>query len=376
MKSFKLKSFKSFSKNKDVLVLDLGSHSVKVIIGKYEKSKVIVSNAFTVPIPLDCYRDGKIVNMLEVKEVLKKALEENHVKTKATICTIESSFVITREILLPVVQEEELKEMIQYEVGQYLPIELDKYVIQHKMMEEVTEENISKYRILVVALPVEIAWSHFELLEFLDLSPVALDLHANAICKIFNADAAINDTETIESKTIAVIDLGYSHINVIIIENGIYKFNRMIDLGAGDMDTVIANYLNLDLKEVEEQKLALKSVFAGMEEAAVSNEPISLEKSSALEMTLDVIKSTLDNWIDEINRVFKYYTSRSAGNRIDGIFIYGGNTGFKGLDQYMTHTFGIPTAKVNGIKNVEMLHQPTVDDLPIYLNAIAALIRK
>ncbi|AKL95278.1 type IV pilus assembly protein PilM [Clostridium aceticum] len=371
-----MKRFKSFGKNKEVLALDIGSHSVKAVVGKYEKNKIIIYNAFTIPIPFECYDDGKIINMLELKEALKKALEENQIKTKETICTIESTFVITRELLLPVVQEEELKEMVHYEVEQYLPIELDKYVIQHKIIEELTEENVNKYRILVAALPIEIAWDHFELLEFLDLSPVALDLHSNAICKLLDADIMINNTETIENKTIALIDLGHSHINVMIIENGVYKFNRLMDLGSGSMDMIIANYLNIDLDEVQKQKAAIKNISAGMEEAAVSNEPVPLEKSIATDTVLDVVKSSLDNWVDEINRVFKYYTSRSAGNRINSIFIYGGNTGFKGLDQYMTKVFGITTVKVKEISSIEVLDQSTADALSMYLNAIASLIRK
>ncbi|SNR86503.1 type IV pilus assembly protein PilM [Anaerovirgula multivorans] len=372
-----MKSFKSFCKNKEILVLDIGSHSVKAVVGKYDKNKVSVHNAFCVSIPQDCYADGKIINLLEVKEALKKALEINKVKAKSTISSIESTCIITREILLPAVKEEDLKGMIYYEVGQYLPIELDKYVIQHKIIEEFMEENVKKYSILVAALPREIAFSHFELLEFLDLSPVALELHSNAITKLLDVNAVINDIEAIRDKSIAVIDLGHKHINVIIIENGVYRFSRIINLGAGDMDMIIANYLNIDLKEVEIQKYAMKNLTSSLEEVVVSNEGISLNKSElSFDIFHDVIKSNLDNWIDEINRIFKYYTSRSSRNKIDSIFIYGGSTALNAIDQYMTDAFNIPTFRIDRINHVEFLENSTMDDLSIYLNAISSLIRK
>lgn len=374
-----MRNFKLFSNNsnKETLVLDMGSHSIKAVVGKYENNKISIVNTFTIPILADTYIDGKINDMLEVKERIKKALQENNVKTKATICTIENSFVISREIVLPAIQKEDLKEMIYYEIGQYVPIELGKYVVQYKILEEFMEGDIDKIRILVAALPEEIALSHFELLEFLDLSPIALDLHSNGICKLLTSGFVINNMDNFPTKTIAVLDLGHNHINVIIIENGIYRFSRIIDLGAKNIDMIIANYLDINLEDIEKYKYAMKDVLLSKDEIAISNEIMGYEVQSLIpNIILDALRSNVENWIEEISHVFKYYTSRSATNNIDTILIYGGTAAFNGLEEYMTNSFNIPTFRVEDISNVEFLNSSAVNELITYLNAIASLIRR
>lgn len=72
-----MRNFKLFSNNsnKETLVLDMGSHSIKAVVGKYENNKISIVNTFTIPILADTYIDGKINDMLEVKERIKKALQ-------------------------------------------------------------------------------------------------------------------------------------------------------------------------------------------------------------------------------------------------------------------------------------------------------------
>ena len=371
--------FKSFlsNRNKNILVLDMGSYNTKGIIGKYENNKIIVKDTFIIPTLAGTYIDGKINDLLEVKERLKKGLEENNIKTKPTICTIESSFVISREIILPAIDKADLGNIINYEIGQYMPIELEKYVLQYQIVEEIIEEDIQKYRILVAALPKEIALSHFELLEFLDLSPLALDLHSNGISKLLSSKFAINNMKNFHEETIAVIDIGHNHINVVILENEVYRFSRMIDLGARNIDMVIANYLNIDLADIADYKYTMQDILLDRDEVAVSDDMEEHEIQSPMnDIIIDVLKSNIENWIEEINHVFKYYTSRRPTNRIDGILIYGGITALNGLDLHIANYFNIPTFRVNEISNIEFSNPSIKNDLGNYLNSIAALIRR
>jgi len=371
-----IKSFLG-NKNKNTLVLDMGSYNIKGVIGKYENNKIIVKDTFIIPILADTYIDGKINDLLEVKERLKEGLEKNNIKTKHTICTIESSFVISREIILPAIDKMDLGNMINYEIGQYMPIELEKYVLQYQILEKIIEEDIQKYRILVAALPKEIALSHFELLEFLDLSPLALDLHSNSICKLLSSGFTINNMKNFHEETIAVIDIGHNHINVVIVENGIYRFSRMIDLGARNIDMVIANYLSIDSEDIADYKYAMQDILLDRDEVAVSDDMEEHEIQSPMnDIIIDVLKSNIENWIEEINHVFKYYTSRRPTNRIDGILIYGGITALNGLDLHIANYFNIPTFRVNEISNIEFSNPSIKNDLGNYLNSIAALIRR
>lgn len=375
-----LKIFKSLSKCKELLVLDIGSHSIKVVVGKYEKNKIFIYNAFRIPIPSTWYIDGKIINTLEIKEVLKTALNDYDIKTKFVVCTIESTFTITREIIVPAVKKEELNEMIRYEIEEYMPIELDKYVIQHRIIQELVEDKVKKYKILVAALPTEIVLGCFELINLLDLNPVALDLHFNGICKLLDSDVIINSMDDIKTKTIAIVDLGHTQINVIIAENGIYKFSRIIDMGVEESDVSIANYLNIDFINSDLNDYIVSSILNTKDKAAASSELQSLKKGKNIffnsEEFFNAIKPNIENRINEINKVFKYYTNRSSNNRIHAILIHGEVTTINGLDKHMTEAFNIPTYKIDKMSNLELKNNDLMMDLALYLNGIGSLIRR
>ena len=355
--------------NKKILVIDIGSHSTKGIVGKYENNKISILNNFKISTPPNIYMDGKINDLLEIKECLKRALQENEINIKSTICTIESSFVISREITLPLINKSDLEDMIYFEIAQYMPIELEKYVIQYKFLENFIEDEIEKIRILAVALPREIASDIFELLEFLDLTPIALDLHSNGINKLINSSFHINNMNN--KDTIAILDLGHSHINVIIVEEGIYKFSRIIDLNEIDLNIISSNHLGLGLDNLQNISSVLNEIASAndLEDKSIYN--------NLSEINIHNIKFNIDTWIEQINHVFKYYTSRNPTNVINNIFIYGGRANIKGLEEYMSNAFNIPTFKIKNIDNIDFINsQINEKDIVDYVNAIAALIRK
>ncbi len=347
-----MKALIPFSFNKEILAIDFGSHSIKIVVGRQEKEKVIVSKTVTLPIAHEYYADGRILDAKGLEHVLGNALKEQKIKAKSVVCTLESNFVITREIVLPAVGKEDLHEMVQYEIGEFLPIELNKYVIQHKIIDEFVEEGVSKYRLLVAALPAEIAFSFYELMESLDLTPVALDLHGNSISKLLSRQAVINETEALVDKTIAVLDIGHSHINVVIIENGSYKFSRIVNAGAGN---------------IPEQSVDQGEREYSLNEVAATNE-------AALGGMTEVIRANVDYWVEEINRVFRYYTSRSSEHRINRVFIYGGGSRYNRLEAYMSQELQILTTKINHINHLQLSDHS--EGMSLFLNAIGALVRE
>ena len=173
---------------------------------------------------------------------------KSKVKVKSVMCTIESTAIIYRELFLPISKPKVLNQMLKIEVQQNLPIELEQYIIQGRILEKIQEESTFKYRVLVAAVPKNIVKSYIQLLELLNLKPIAIDLHSNGISKLVKNSNTINDQVMIQNKTIAIIDIGYSMMNVVILENGIFRFNRLLPIGSQEIDVNIANSFNLTLE--------------------------------------------------------------------------------------------------------------------------------
>lgn len=328
------------AKKKDIkcLSIDIGTKYVKCVTGQRINNKLKIDKTFKIKLPDDIYENGHIKNTDEMKSILQKALSDNGVKIKQVICTIESSYAIKREIIVPAVEGEDLSEMVSYEIGQYLPIDINSYVLQYKIAREFEEDNVKKYELFVVALAKDIVGTIYNTLVDIGLEPYALDIHSNAVDKLSSEYNLINGADDKES-TIAFIDIGYQNINVIIIEKGIYRFNRLIKNGTMDFEISDSNID--EIKSIDE-----------------------IADNTAI----------LENWISEIDKVFKYYTSRSVDNIIDKIYIYGGISVMKGLDTYISERLNIPVEKVKSIQDVDLISYDE-DTLSDYLNAISAVIR-
>ena len=327
------------SKKKDVkcLSIDIGSSYIKFAVGQKMGRRLKVDKTFKARLPAGVYENGHMHNIHEMKSIIQGALNANSVKLKDVICTLESTDAIKRELVVPAVAPEDLSEMVSYEIGQYLPIDINSYVLQYKIVREFEEENVKKYELLVAALPKEIVHNIYSMLIEMGLDPYALDIHSNAVDKIA-AEYELFNEASIKENTVAFLDLGHENINVIIVEKGQYKFNRLIKNGTRDFEQLTTEF---EFKTIDD-----------------------------ISQHLDVV----DRWIEEIDKVFKYYTSRSVDNTIDKIFIYGGISVMEGLDTYIHERVNIPVELIKSIDNVEIVAGNEYT-LAQSLNAISAIIR-
>jgi len=350
--------------SKDIISIDIGTSKTKLVLGKYKGTKVELLHMASLTTPLNSMNDGQIIDLNKIKDMINEGINSLKIKSKKVIFTLDSTAIITREVALPYTTDEELERILSFEVEQYFPTNLDEYVIQSKKLEDFEEDGVRKSKILVAALPKLIVKSYLELATGLGLEPMALDVHFNGIAKLFENNLHINNQSQNVDKTIVIIDLGYDNINVNIMDKHISKFNRLLTVGGKEIDLNIANNFNFSLEEAEKIKCEQSS--------------FKDENASSLYFAIEeVISGCIDNWLEEIQRIFKFYTSRSPENKIDKIYLYGGHANLKNITKYFELFFDIPTERIADINYIDIKNNDIKDtSITTFLNAISALIRK
>lgn len=374
---------KKKAQKKDVkaLAIDFGSSTVKMVSGQKTGNRIKIDQCFCVELQKDVYENGHILNAAELQLQIRSAIESSSVKIKDVICTIQSSDLILRELILPSIDNEDMSQMIEYEIGQYLPIDINSYILQHKVLKRFSEDNIEKVEVLVAALSKEIVEPIYNLLISCGLTPAAMDIHSNCANKLINFNVRNKgmDNETY-SNTSAIIDIGYKSINITIIENGLYKFNRIIKSGSLGIDEIIANNAGLSLKEAEQKRDVYITQNASEIIPVLINSTENLyvlegENTAKSLITNDYI-SYLNDWTDQIDKIFKYYTSRNADNKIDEIILYGGGSKLKGIEEFFEQRISIPAYSLKAVEGIEFQNNNNELELPIFINAIGSLIRE
>ncbi|WP_252244335.1 MULTISPECIES: pilus assembly protein PilM [unclassified Clostridium] len=354
-KSIKVKR----EKKRKVVAFDIGSTNIKIAEGTYYKGILSIENLIDIPTPAEAIIDGNIEKKELLVSILQKALNENGINAKEGICTNNSSLIINREILIPDVKEEELDTVVRYEIQQYLPINLDDYVLQMtKIGEEFSDEG-KKLEIRAIAYPERMAKGYYDLLMALNLKPFALDVNYNALNKLLNHIEVINNHKLNIEESLVFIDMGATSLDVNIYNNGVLKFTRIIKAGGKYLDEILYENMNIPIEETEKFK----------------SQDIDL-KEEELEFQNQIIIDTLDEWVDKIEKIIQFYKSKNFDDDINKIFIYGRTSRIKNLEQYITSKIGIETIKIRNIPEIINDSNIEVDEnIDNFINVVGSLIR-
>lgn len=349
----------SFLPNKKILSIDIGAYEMKLIEGRETKKGIIIDDYFTILTPRESYENGKFINKTLIINRIKSELKNNKINNKNIYLTINNTFIITREIVIPKVDPNEIGNIIKFQLENYIPKNSKDYIVQFKIIDTVYENNVENYHVLIIAIPKKIIKSHFEIIKELELNPLVLDYQPNSLSKIIGNNELINDSYPTEGLTFATIDIGYSSTKVSIIKDGVIQVSRLVEIGGEYIDRNILKIFDYSDEELESQKKRIENISQIGEEYSDANRMMS------------IMKNSFEKLNEKIAMIFKYYSTREINNKIDMILLLGGFANIKGLPNFYSNYFNISSIKIESFNNIKF-----DGEISKYINSIGALIRK
>jgi|LSQX01.2.fsa_nt_gb type IV pilus assembly protein PilM len=358
--------------SKQYLAIDMGSNKIKLVRGGIDKGNIVVSEYAIIDTPENSLEDGKIINLDKLVTLIKESVKKNKMKDRNLVLNVTGTGIITRDIQIPKSNDEEIEKILEFEAQQYFPVVLDNYVLDYKVQEEIDNQEGILNRVLLVAVPLNQIDEYMKIHKRLGMEISAIDIPANNMFKLlFSWEDGGFKEEFKMPREFAVLDIGYLTTAIYIFSSEKLKFNRILLNGSSYIDEIISNYLNTDLKTAEE----------------IKNNNIRIDNVDNFESDTDKfsqvnnqIKSGLNNFMNDINRFFEFYNSRGSGNMLEKIFICGGGSKLKGINEYLNDYFNMPVESLyNQVKNV--VYKGVKDqkefesDFPLLVNAIGGLIR-
>lgn len=332
---------------KKFLSIEVGSNQIKLAHGQRKKNTFIIDHLSSAETPRDSYFDGKIINKESLMQAVYELIKRSGFKTKSTVITINSTAVIVREIVLPSVKTKELDSMIRFEITHVLPIELNQYVIEYKIIGEVIEDSVKKNRILVVAVPKTITDSFYEFITELRLEALAMDIGTTALSNLFEANNLKINDNLVNGEDYAVLDIGDRTINCNVFSTNKLAFSKIITMGSNEIDIRLSEVRGISVTEASKLK-----------------QEIHVE-------TNHNVQEIVDKWCADITRVYQFYENR-FNRKISRVFIYGSGAKLFGLEAYMSHRLGLPTEIIDKLSSVKVKKGADIEPFE-YLNTIGAI---
>jgi type IV pilus assembly protein PilM len=321
-----------FGKARDLVGLDLGSNSIKLVELKQKgKSYELVSFGIQ-PLPPEAIVEGAIMDSSAVAEAIDQLFVNNNVKRTEVATSVSGGSVIVKKISLPAMSEDELAESIRWEAEQYIPFPIDEVNLDHKILKGSAAEG-GMMDIILVAVKKDMIGFYSNVITQAGKRAMVVDVDAFAVQNAFELNYK-GDVQP--NEVIALINIGASLINMNIIQGEISLFTRDISTGGNLYTETIQRELNLSREHAENIKRGVAA--EGVDPSAANS----------------IIQGVTEDLAVDVQRTFDFFKATSTEERIDRIFLAGGSAKIPGLRQYFQEKFNASTELLNPFKNIKL----------------------
>jgi type IV pilus assembly protein PilM len=343
-------------KKNQLVGLDIGSHSVKLVEIDDSKKGMILKNFGTIGLPKDSIVEGAIKEMEIVASSIKKLFKMLHVKNKNVATSISGFSVIPKKISISKRDESELESSIQEEAEQYIPFDISDVNLDYEILtseeEEVgpeteqgaKEKDSGLMDVMLVAAKKDIIEDYISLIHLAGLNPAVLDVDAFALQNAFE----MSEEET--SGCYAIVSVGAEELGINAIKNMASIFTRDSSYGGSQITEAIMSRLDTSYEEAEKIKLGGTKMD---------------KERGALE---EIFTSSVSGWVQEIKRALDFLSTTYPDETIEKILITGGASRLPGFVKYLEIETDIPIEQLNPFANLQ-INEKTFD--PRYLNYMA-----
>ncbi len=351
--SFK-KYFSYFSKPQTFAV-DVNNSDLKVFQIERKGDDDIICGWSKKFLPQGVVVDFEVQKTDEFVTILKEALNEaagKKIRGKSVIVSVPEDKVFLRLIKLPLMEKEEVKEAIQWELESNIPISVEEVYFDW----QIVKKEAKNMDILVAATPKRVVDSILTSFEMAGLTVTVLEADSVA------TERSVLDAD--EKEVVLVADIGIDGTAYFVYREGYPVFSSSSSISGKLFTDVVSKEFGIDVKKAEnyKTKIGLGSNKKEREEA------------------LRIFKPILSNLIQELNRTIDFYNENLLINdkKIEKIILVGGGSSLKGLVSYVALHLKKDVVQGDPWKNVKFKRQiPPIsqEKAQSYITAIGLALR-
>lgn len=306
---------KLFFQDKPILGLEVSSTGVKIM--SIDRKKWLVSgygSSDLDPTKLRASLEGESEYLTEnikllLNEKLIGKLPSNHV-----VIGVPTAKSFARTFNLPSSEQKNLKDAIDIEVEQYIPIPIGALYIDY----EVIDRKGKEITVLMSALTRTVVDRCVYAAQQAGLEPILVEPSIASVARMMTA------TEEGNLPTV-IVDIGAASTDIAVIVNGIVRITGSVGIGGNTFTLDIAKKLGVSLENAHQLKV-LNGLSAGTRQAKIT---------SALQPSLEAI-------IKETQKVMRYYTDRMLDQqKLEQLLVVGSGSNVPGIGEFFTNAIVI-----------------------------------
>lgn len=321
-----------------IVGVDIGSTSVRAVeVEGSLKARPTVVRFHEVPLPAGAAKSGEVLETHTVASALKRLWSAGGFKSKHVVLGMGNQRVIARDLAMPKISLTQIREALPFQVQDMLPMPVSEALLDFYPISEAEGDNGPIVNGLLVAAVKQSVLANVDAAVLAGLVPVEVDLIPFALSRLQARSHG-------GPGTIAIVDVGSSTTNVIIIIGGVPQFVRIIPAGGNDATLAVAMSLEIEESIAENAKRAL-----GLSPSAVNPEHRPI---------LEHIHRASSDLLNSIRNTLSYFDNTHQVANVERIVLSGGGSrlaGFAVALQELTRTEVVvsdPLATLNFSKSI------------------------
>lgn len=305
--------------------LDIGTSAVKIVEVEGGPRSIKINRFGIIPLPVGSLSGGVVTNIDEVSRAIVGLFQSSKITRKQVLVAIAGQAVIVRNIKMPSISKDELKDAVRWEAEKYIPFPVDEVTMDYQVIKQAQEQN--ELEIMLVCAHNDIIKSHLGTLKDANIQPLAIDIQPFALMRSVGLENSVNNS------SIALLDIGAGTTDLTIVKSGIPRFTRIIPLAGLRLTENLAKSLGVSFAEAEQMKITYSDALF---------DPTQYPRESSENKVNFSISESLRELVLELRRSFDYYQLQQRNEEISQLIIAGGGGKMKNLISFLNKELGIP----------------------------------
>lgn len=309
-----------------ILSIEIGVDVTHVLEMDYRVKNPKVYRSFSFQTPVGVIGEAGVRKSEEFRTALHKLLDANKIKTRKTLFVVNSGKIASREVLIPMIKENRIKDFLNTNSADFFPVDLSRYQLVYRNEGVVQQDKVKKRKLYVFAVPGDLVQSYEELADFCSLELTALDYVGNSIFQMMH--------KAVGNNICCSVKLDDNATMITIINQGMVVLQRTVFYGFEEVEKVVVDSGLFPKEQYPEAMDILQQTDCLNANQAAPEDAMNAMRAEAVE--------ALRPMIGNIRRVLDYYQSRNNGAEVKECFLIGNGAYIKGLDRLMSLELNLP----------------------------------
>src|SRR4051794_17298861 len=308
--------------------LDIGTSGVRAAELSLGKHGATLERFAQVALPAGAVRDGEVADSDVVADAIKQLWRSAKFSSKKVVLGVANQKVIVRQVDLPWLPTAELRQSLAFQVQDFIPMPVEQAILDFHPVEEFQADGRRMLRILLVAAARDMVMTALDAARKAGLTVSQVDLTPFAVLRSLAVVDNVGLTSTNHDAE-ALVDVGSKVTNIVIHQNGVPRFVRVLLMGGDNVTEAVAERMGVPMEDAENVK---QQSSLGPTPGVPANEHPAAR----------VVESSGHAFVEEIRGSLDYYLAQAGSVPMRRIVVSGGGARLGGLVQRLALATRLP----------------------------------